>query len=325
MRQVAFALLSAGFLSCVSDPAAPPASIRLEGRAEEPVLRFLAPGPEVAASLAPGRAGRLTHYSLGGEEILFQSPDGRGNSGFGLDLGPEPRTVPLPHPEVDRKPYEWAKVGDQAVTVMSSPSPALGVRVHRQVSIDARTGALSIVSRLKNVSGQAQSWCFWDRTLAAGGGYTIIPLNPASRFRAKWVLGRRNAKRLWDYDGESPAHDNCRILDGMLVVRSVGPETKVGADSQAGWMAYVRGDLLLVKYYAYDPKGNYTDSGLSVAHYFNQSFAELEPLSPEASLPPGGEYVFPERWTLRRLRAPVTSFDEARAAASEIPPSPLPH
>lgn len=322
VRTISAVLLSAGLLSCAAEPAGPPARIRWEG--QPPLLFLEAPGPAVVATVSPDRAGRIVRYSLGADSILWQAADGKGG-GYGLDVGPEPRTVPLPHPEIDRQAYEWAKLGDLAVTLASAPCPSLGLRVHRQVSIDAATGALAIVARMKNVSAQEQSWCFWDRTLAVGGGFTLIPLNPKSRFKAKWVIGRRNAKKLWDYDGDAPAHENCRVLDGMLVVKSVGPEQKVGADSDAGWIGYVLGDLLFVKYYAYDPKGNYTDGGLSVAHYFNQRIAELEPMSPEVALPPGGESVFPERWTLRRLDAPVATFEEARVAAATVPPSPLPH
>ena len=320
VRSISAALLWTALLSCAG-PQAPPARIRIEG---QPALLLLeAPGPGVVAAVSPDRAGRIVRYALGGGDILWQPPDGRGG-GYGLDVGPEPRTVPLPHPEVDRQPYEWAKLGDLGVTLTSAPCASLGLRIHRQLSIDPASGALSIVARMKNISAQEQSWCFWDRTLAAGGGFTLIPLNPKSRFKAKWAIGKRNERKLWDYDGDAPAHENCRVLGGLLVVKSVGPEQKVGADSDAGWIGYVRGDLLFVKYYAYDPGGKYSDGGLSVAHYFNARFAELEPIGPEVALPPGGEYVFPERWTLVRLAAPVATFEEARAAASSIPPSPLP-
>ena len=320
MRSIFVLVLSAALFSCADAPAGPPARIAIEG--EPPVLLLQAPGPRIEAAVSPDRWGQIVGYRLGGEDILW--PSAKGNSGFRLDIGPEPRTVPVPHPEIDRRAWEWAKVGDLAVTMKSPPCPSLGLQVHRQVSIDGGTGALSVVSRMKNISAQEQSWCFWDRTLAQGGGFTIIPLNPRSRFKAKWALGRQGAKRPWDYDGDAPAHENCRVIDGVLVVKSVGTPTKVGADSDAGWIGYARGSLLFVKYYAYDPKGSYTDGGLSVAHYFSQAFAELEPISPEVALPPSGEYVFPERWTLVRLDAPVTSFEAARAAASLVPPSPLP-
>jgi len=322
IRSILGLLLPAALLSCAG-AAAPPVRIRLEGPPELPFLVLEAPGPGIRAVVSPGSAGRIVRFTKEGTDLLHQPPDGR-PGGYALDVGPEPRTVSLPHPEVSRQPYEWAKMGDLGITLTSAPCPSLGLRVYRQVSMDAATGALGVVARMKNVSGTEQSWCFWDRTLARGGGFTLMPLNPRSRFKAGWVLGKRASRRPWDYDGDHPAHENCRVLDGVLVVRSRGPEQKVGADSDQGWIGYVLGDLLFVKYFAYDPRGNYTDGGLSVAHYFNETFAELEPIGPEVVLPPGGESVFAERWTLRRLDRPVETFEEARAAAATVPPSPLP-
>jgi hypothetical protein len=60
---------------------------------------------------------------------------------------------------------------------------------------------------------------------------------------------------------------------------------------------------------------------LSVAFYFNERFSECEPISPEVTLKPGEEYVFPERWVLLELDREVTTPEEARAAAARIPPS----
>jgi predicted membrane-bound mannosyltransferase len=85
----------------------------------------------------------------------------------------------------------------------------------------------------------------------------------------------------------------------------------------------MRGKLLFVKYFPFVPGGNYIDNGISVAHYFNDTIAELEPLSPEARLKLEGEYTFPEHWTLTRLDRDVTTHEEARAVADRIPPSPF--
>ena len=51
--------------------------------------------------------------------------------------------------------------------------------------------------------------------------------------------------------------------------------------------------------------------------------SELEPLSPEVTLRPEAEYLFPERWTLTRLDRDVTTHEDARAVAASIPPSPF--
>ena len=327
---LAILFAAAGSLSCSGPGGGPAAPTRVRVEAYlgvDPCLILEAPAARVAAIAMPQEAGRIVHYSVGGESILHQPVDKEGGlrkgGGYGLDVGPEPRTVPRPHPAIWNNRHTWGKLGDSTIALASEPCPVLGLKVDRQVTIDGRTGSLSIAQRMKNVAGGEQSYCLWDRTLCKAGGFTLIPLNPKSRFRARWALGKRNAARLWDYDGESPAHESCRVVDGVLVVKSIGPEQKVGADSDAGWIAYVRGRVLFVKYYPYDPAGKYTDGGLSVAHYFSPTVAELEPISPEVTLAPGADYLFPEKWTIALLDDPVTSFDEARALAASIPPSPF--
>jgi hypothetical protein len=114
-----------------------------------------------------------------------------------------------------------------------------------------------------------------------------------------------------------------KILKGVLVAKAEGEATKIGADSDAGWIAYARGRLLFVKYFPYSPKGDYSDGGNSVEVYFDKSVGELEPLSPEVKLKPGESYSFPEKWTLIELNDEVTTFEEARKLVKKVPPSPF--
>lgn len=308
-----FVLLLA-LVSCSGPAARVPGVVRVQPYEKaDPALHFIAEEAKIVAVAVPQTAGRIVHYSLDGENILTRG-------GYGLDLGPE-RTIP-PHPAIWTGRHTWALLGDIA-TVTSERDLAVGMRVGKNIMIDGRTGALDILQRMTNVSDRELAWCFWDRTLCRSGGFGIIPLNPKSRFPAKWVIGTRRGPVWWDYDGHAPAHPGVKVLDGMLVTKCEGKEQKVGADSDAGWIAYVRGRLLFVKYYPYFPAGNYVDNGMSVAHYFNDAIAELEPLSPEARLQPEAEYTFPERWTLTRLDREVTTHEEARAVAGRIPPSPF--
>jgi hypothetical protein len=292
----------------------------------EPALIFEAAGPRVRAVCLPGVAGRIVHYSLDGENILWNNPDAEGKDrpagGYGLDLGPEMRGIP-PHRTIWNAAHRWGLLGNGIATVSSDADLALGMKVEKQIALDARTGALEIVQRMRNISGTEQSYCIWDRTLCKSGGWTLIPLNRASRFPARWVLGKRLSPAKWQYDGVSPSHPNMKVIGDLLVVRSIGPEQKVGADSDAGWIAYARGRLLFVKYFPYEPEGNYTDGGLSVAHYYNERIAELEPISPEVKLAPSSDYVFPERWLLIPLDREPANAEEAARLARLVPSSPF--
>lgn len=275
-----------------------------------------APAAKVVAIATPAAAGRITTYSLDGENILLK------DRGFLLDVGPEMRQIP-PHPKLDRERYAAKALGTSSFRLTSEPDAGLGLQIVKEVGIDASTGALELVGKMRNISKQETSFCFWDRTLVAGGGWALLPVNPKSRFPAKWVLGKRKGANLWDYDGEKPAHEAMKLIDGVLVVKTGGPEQKVGTDTMEGWIAYARGKLLFVKYFPCYPAGRYTDGGLSLAHYYREGFSELEPISPEVTLKPGQEYVFPQAWALIPLEKEVTSFEEARALVARLPRSPF--
>jgi hypothetical protein len=324
MRTRAWLLLA--LVSCAEPVPSEPPRVRIEPYLGVPSVILEAPGPQAQAVVMPDLGGRIVRYSLEGENILWDNPDasGRPRPGGGCQVyvGPEPRTVPE-QPALWKNRYRWATLGNAAAALTSEPCPVFGLRVERQITIDPRDGSLAVVHRMKNVSDRDQSYCFWDRTLTQPRGFALIPLNPKSRFPARWVIGKRNEKKLWDYDGTNPSHPGIRVLDGVLVAQTGGPEQKVGADSDGGWIAYARGRLLFVKYYPYAPDGRYTDAGLSVALYFRDNLSECEPISPEVALKPGAEYVFPEKWILLRLEKEVTTHEEARALVDRLPPSPF--
>jgi hypothetical protein len=190
--------------------------------------------------------------------------------------------------------------------------------------MDGATGALDILQRMTNVAEKEQSYCFWDRTLCKAGGFTVIPLNARSKFPAKRVIGRRKVVDgkvdpfWWEYNGTDPSHPGIRVIDGMVVAKSLGKEQKIGADSDGGWIAYIHDRLLFVKYYPYFPDGKYIDNGLSVAHYFNERIAELEPLSPEATLRPEA-VILPRAVDAHAPRPRRDDHEEARAVAATIP------
>jgi len=320
-------VLALALASCAPEkaPRIPP-QVRIEPYLDATLaIHIEAPQAKVLA-IAVEPAGRIIHYSLDGQNVLWNPPNKAGG-GYGLDLGPE-RTI-AEHPVIWEQKHGWAKLGTNIVNIASEPDPVTGMRVEKQLVMDGATGTLELFQKMVNVSEKNQSWCFWDRTLCRAGGFTIIPLNEKSRFPAKWVIGARkvvNGKvdgRWWEYNGTDSAHPGIKVLDGMVVAKSQGKEQKIGADSDAGWIAYILGRLLFVKYYPYTPGGNYSDNGLSVAHYFNERLAELEPLSPEVPLRPEEHYLFPERWTLTRLDRDVTTHEEARKVAASIPPSPF--
>ena len=286
----------------------------------------------VKTVVVPAIGGRIAHYSLHGENILFENPGSEGKTlantkgsfwvgGYQCDIGPEIQDIP-DHPNLWMGRYKSVVTRDYTVRVFSEPDATVGIRLEKEILLDGDSGELALTQWMKNTSAKPAAFCLWDRTLCKGGGFAFFPLNPKSRFATGWSLRNKVAGK-WVYDGQTPASPNVRVLNGVLIAEAKGAETKIGADSDAEWIAYVRGKLLFVKYFPYFPKGSYPDGGNSVELYWSDRVAELEPLSPEVILRPEQSYAFPEKWALYALPAAVTSFEQARELVGRIPPSPF--
>jgi hypothetical protein len=325
--RISAALFCVPLLACSS---APPARVTVRTYLGKENTYFLdAAEAGVSAIVMPETGGRVVRYARGQENILWQNEDAQGlpraGGGFQLDIGPEMRQIPR-HEAIWSGRYQGAVLGGAGVRVASAPDPAVGLQVFKEFGLDARNGQLEVVGRMRNVTQGEVSYCFWDRTLCKPGGWTLVPVGAKSRFKAGWVLGRRvpGKESQWSYDGDAPSHESMKLLDGVLVVKTGGKEQKCGTDAMAGWIAYAKGTLLFVKYFPCFPEGKYTDGGMTVAHYYSERISELEPLSPEVTLKAGADYVFPQMWVLIPIEKEPATFEEARALAAKIPPSPFP-
>ncbi|HYF00264.1 MAG TPA: hypothetical protein VEJ18_15185 [Planctomycetota bacterium] len=318
MRILLAILLPVAAAACASEP---PRAVQKAQDPERPGAMVLSTSDQRIRTVAwPSAGGRVVEYSLDGENILW-TPKGRAG-GFQLDIGPEMRQIPK-HDAIWSGPYQATPLGRAGLRLSSAPDPGLGLQVVKELGIDPERGTLEVVGKMRNTAQGELSYCFWDRTLCEGGGYALIPVNPKSKFKAGWVRGTRKGPALWEYDGQTPQHPTMKLINGVLVVKTGGPEQKVGTDTMDGWIAYARGKLLYVKYFPTFPTGRYTDGGLTVAHYYNQNLSELEPISPEVALKPGQEYVFPQMWALLPLEKEVGTFEEARALVDRLPKSPF--
>src|SRR5579862_433742 len=289
-----------------------------------------APRAKAVLVVAPELGGRLISYGLGGQNLLFENPDYLGKTlqntapgtldqgyiGYNIDLGPEGRGIPK-HLTLWVGAYSVMQEGP-LVALKSAVDPVTRMEITKQVEMDPLDGSLRVIQSMTNRGEKDAVYCLWDRTLCAGGGFALIPLNPSSRFPSGWSQ-MKDGK----YREESPSHPGVKILDGVLVAKAEGPSSKLGADSDGGWIAYAKGKQLLVKYYPYFLNGVYSDTGNTVELYFDPKVCELEPLSPEVTVAPGRAYEFMERWLILPLEREATTEEEARALVKKIPPHPF--
>jgi hypothetical protein len=290
-------------------------------------VALTAPDAKIKAVIIPSIGGRIVHYGPDDANIIFEVPGSDGKTlanqkswfwvgGYQCDIGPETRGLPG-HDKMWAGPHKWQAPAPYSVAATSEPDAATGLQQDKEITLDPKTGALTIRQRMKNVSDRETNFCLWDRTLCKGGGFAFFPLNKKSRFASGWTL-RIKQKGPDAYNVTNPSLANVKVLDGVLVAECTGKEGKLGADSDAGWIAYVRGKQLLIKCFPYFADGNYTDAGNSVELYWSPQVAELEPLGPEIALKPGAEYVFPETWVLLTLPEEAASFEAARALVEKV-------
>lgn len=327
-------LAACGWMLTPAAPAADspyPAGVEVGGYAGWTNAITLSNG-ETRVVIVPEAGGRVLRHALNHENIIWENAElagksaaelnGRSAGGYQIDIGPELRGMP-PHPGLWAGAYTWHIPGPYSARVTSAPDPGAGVQITKEFRLDPDNGDLGVLQTIQNTSREAVKYCLWDRTLCLNTGFAVIPLNRNSRFKNKWALRVKDADDRWQYDGNAPAPREVKVINNHLVVRCQGPATKVGADSDAGWIAYVRGKLLFVKYYPYFASGNYSDGGCSVEVYFDERVAEMEPLSPEFELKPGESYQFPEKWVLIELDEIVNTPEQAQRVARKVPPSPF--
>lgn len=333
-RRILFALLFVcALISRAADTNEPPAGLEVRDYTGWPESIYMnATEIAVQAVIIPAVGGRMVHFSLDGENILFENAAAEGKTmttaqeqlwlgGYQCDVGSQGGSLP-PHPGLLQGADTWKLKGDFSVQVCSPPDHDLGITIAKDFVLSPDTAELGVMQRMRNVSDKDVSYYLRDRTACKGGGFVFFPLNNKSRFKAGWSQRRQKDGKDF-YDGEKPDAFQARAMDGVLVVLAAGGVTQIGADNNAGWIAYVNGKILLVKYFPWFPKGNYTDGGNTVEVYIDQRAVELSPLSPQTRLGPGDEYKFPEKWLMISLPKEITTWDEVPKLVKKIPATPF--
>lgn len=291
-----------------------------------------APEAEVELIIVPVVGGRIIRYEVYGENLFYENrnaygltlkPDGAPFfvGGYQCDLGPELRDEPASN-ELWLGKWDAKPLRDYTVRLASKPDTRNGVQLEKDMILDPETGELGLIQRVKNISQKELEFSLWDRTVCKGGGFIIIPLAKSSKFNAGWSL-RHRIDGKYIYDGINPKHPNVQTYGKMLVAQADGNPVKIGTDSDAGWIAYVIGSVMYVKYFLYEPRGDYGETGNTVVAYWDSRIVELGPVSPKKTLKPNEQYEFPEKWIIVHLKEAVTDFKKAKSAAAKVPPSPF--
>ena len=284
------------------------------------------------AVVATDVGARILHYSYDLLNILYWNPAANGMTlanarkpfylgGYQCDIGPEIERLPS-HPELLVGRHGWRSPRSYTVDTVSPIDPRLNVRLYKSITIDPDTGELGLMQRMLNTGEDSISYCLWDRTVCKGRGYAFFKRNPKSRLEHGLSILRARGQQ-YSYEEIEALPENVKIHDDTVVIDTGAGAAKIGADSRSGWVAYVLGRLLFIKYFPINPNGDYPESDNTLEVMWNGTVTELSPLSPRVQLARGEYYDFPARWMLKPLKREVNSFRDVRRLLDEIDTSPF--
>ena len=271
----------------------------------------------------PNVGGRVLKYELHGKNILHEDPSmdgkmyvpgeefGRLSAGR-IDIGPQ--QVSPKRPLLFFGKWDGKITGERTAELVSQADTVTGVQLVRYFALDEKTSRFRITQVIRNITNDTVRYCYWGRSFAKGGGISLTPLNPHSRYpRGSIVHGPGS---VMDYQ---PAPEkNVRIREGILEIIGPPERPKFGMDSYPGWLAYIsRDDLLFVKKFPIFQNRVYGEmAGYTTSIWYNGlDQVEIEPFGPLENIPPGEEASFSVEWYLETYPYPPdrkANLDEIR-------------
>ncbi len=139
----------------------------------------------------------------------------------------------------------------------------------------------------------------WAITQLPPGGTALLPqpaATPGHATRPDRIVA------LWPY----ASWDDPRLVvrDGLLALHgTAGPDFKVGCAVEAGWAAWVRDGVAIVRRWVPTAGAAYPDLGCSAEVFATERYTELEVLGPLALLESGDKTCLDETWELREIES----------------------
>lgn len=255
----------------------------------------------------------------GGNNIFYVRKDEVGRSGekefklrggWRLWLAPEVFEITwFP----DNMPCKVEQLKNGAMRFIGPSEPKSGIQKVIDVLLDSKLPMVRVTARLRNVSKKPVTYSAWSMPVMRPGGKAIAPLDVGNLDAFAEV--RRII--LWSYanptDQRFTFFNKLVIVDHAKVpkrekligkVRRHNDEAKIGVDAKQGWVAYYHPSerTLFIKRFPCNLKGTYPDGGCTVEIYSCHEFIEVECLSELATIPPGGEFVFPvDMWVFTKV------------------------
>jgi hypothetical protein len=200
--------------------------------------------------------------------------------------------------------------------ITAAEEPASGLQLIMEVSLAPRDPVLTVRHGFRNLRDTDRRICVWALTALEHNGMAVTPWRPG-----------KDAIRTCTWYFDSDPSEPCLRLGkiGMGVDYRV-PSTKgcykVGANTDAGWVAFCRGRSAMVSRAPFNEYGEYPEGEAPISFYncgqkCEWGFCEMEHVSELKSLPRGGTVWMEQKLTLMEI-APTSDTVDANIEAIKI-------
>ncbi|MFQ3649721.1 MAG: hypothetical protein SNJ75_05260 [Gemmataceae bacterium] len=203
----------------------------------------------------------------------------------------------------DNSPIQWQRTPQGVILTQDDPHYAL----RKQFHLSFEQGAVTVDHLITPTGPQVSGFSLWALTVLAPGGFEWLPLPP----KAAHPGPPENARSANDYAPNQNLVlwpftylNDPRFYWGQRAIHlrqdsSATTPTKLGLLQTQGWSAYVLGQEVFVKEFAYDPLAEYPDRSCNFETFTNADMLEMETLSPlVVRTEVGRTYHHRERWRL---------------------------
>lgn len=281
--------------------------------------------------IVPRVGARLAEISLNGRNMLFEDYT---VNGFDIEIGgvktgnvewapwdgcqPDLFNPSRGH-QCDQlwiSPYTLVEQGPYTLTFQSAVSAKHKAQVIKRFTLDQEAPRLAFEYSVTNTDKTARKWACYYRIMCKTPSFVLFPAKPGGKYRQGYLFNPRSDKR------DKKVQEECvQVRNGVVAIapHDLLSDTsgQVSSDTDAGWIAVVRNNLVLIVQYDAYPDKEYV-GGHTVSVWWEAERAVLEPRGPYVPLKPGQSAACNTTWTLVRLKQHVASFEQAFGVLSTI-------
>jgi hypothetical protein len=293
----------------------------------------------VTVVAVPDLGGRIVEYKLGGHPFLWANPAERG------------KTYPAPRTEADRAYHDfggyklwpvasarWQGPPDPFGSVLDSGqwtgkiltaggrnvevelrSPedkVTGLQITRNIKLFGASSQVRVTEKITNISNANADWAFCGLAQVPGSldgdaAYSekarlYLPLNPETKHEPGYVTLTSGGTSQFKV-----------LADHLLQVSFQRQEGRIGADTYAGWLAYVdeEHEFAFVQRFAPAKLSDYPEQGSTVIVETSgkQAYMTTGVCTPVTSLKPGESLEMSMDWFATRVGGPVVATSDVAA------------